>query len=171
MAIFYKGNKKEEILPEILCSSEGRTRTSDLRVMSPTSYQLLYLAMWIAKVSKFFETAKFSSCSRRRAFRDRQALADKFCRERLLIREDRVSDGGERYTLRAILPTAARRAPSAHEAADGHASLTPFSSPGHTRAGGPARSGRGCAIHCWARQGLPGVARRRTDGRKTISNR
>ena len=37
--------------PFQLFSSGGRTRTSDLRVMSPTSYQLLYSAVyWTAKV-------------------------------------------------------------------------------------------------------------------------
>ena len=36
--------------------SGGRTRTSDLRVMSPTSYQLLYPAIRIAKV---FTIARF----------------------------------------------------------------------------------------------------------------
>ena len=37
--------KKEEILSDFLYGSGGRTRTSGLRVMSPTSYQLLYPAM------------------------------------------------------------------------------------------------------------------------------
>ena len=32
--------------------SGGRTRTYDLRVMSPTSYQLLHPAMWTSKVQK-----------------------------------------------------------------------------------------------------------------------
>ena len=39
-------------------SSGDRTRTYDLRVMSPTSYQLLYPAMWIAKVGSIFEFSK-----------------------------------------------------------------------------------------------------------------
>ena len=37
--------KKEEILSDFLYGSGGRTRTSGLRGMSPTSYQLLYPAM------------------------------------------------------------------------------------------------------------------------------
>ena len=43
-----------------LFSSGGRTRTSGLRVMSPTSYQLLYPAMWNAKIVIIFNIAKFS---------------------------------------------------------------------------------------------------------------
>ena len=39
-----------------ICSG-GRTRTSGLRVMSPTSYQLLYPAMWITKVRIISEPA------------------------------------------------------------------------------------------------------------------
>ena len=39
--------------------SGGRTRTYDLRVMSPTSYRLLYSAMWSAKIGTFFEIPKF----------------------------------------------------------------------------------------------------------------
>ena len=38
--------KKEETLSDFLYGSGGRTRTSDLRVMSPTSCQLLYPAMY-----------------------------------------------------------------------------------------------------------------------------
>ena len=38
--------KKEEILSDFLYGSGGRTRTSGLRVMSPTSCQLLYPAMY-----------------------------------------------------------------------------------------------------------------------------
>ena len=38
--------KKEETLSDFLYGSGGRTRTSGLRVMSPTSYQLLYPAMY-----------------------------------------------------------------------------------------------------------------------------
>ena len=41
--------------------SGERTRTSDLRVMSPTSYRLLYPAMWIAKVGIFFLFAKLKT--------------------------------------------------------------------------------------------------------------
>ena len=37
-------------LAALFCSGR-RTRTTDLRVMSPTSYQLLYPAMWSAKVA------------------------------------------------------------------------------------------------------------------------
>ncbi len=48
----------------LLCSG-GRTRTSGLRVMSPTSYQLLYPAMFgIAKVRIFFEIPNFFKNSR-----------------------------------------------------------------------------------------------------------
>ena len=39
---------------EILFSSGGRTRTSGLRVMSPTSYQLLYPAMLDYKGTVYF---------------------------------------------------------------------------------------------------------------------
>ena len=46
--------KKEDFLSEILCSSGGRTRTYDLRVMSPTSYRLLYSAVWECKGKDFF---------------------------------------------------------------------------------------------------------------------
>ena len=55
-------NEKEEFREGIplLFSSGGRTRTYDLRVMSPTSYRLLYSAMWIAKVGTFFEIPKFN---------------------------------------------------------------------------------------------------------------
>ena len=44
----------------LLLRSGGRTRTSDLRVMSPTSYRLLYPAMLFgtAKVGLFPEIAK-----------------------------------------------------------------------------------------------------------------
>ena len=63
--------KKEEILSDFLYGSGGRTRTSDLRVMSPTSCQLLYPAMyreWLsslipliasAKISQIFVTSKY----------------------------------------------------------------------------------------------------------------
>ena len=54
----------------LFLSSGGRTRTYDLRVMSPTSYQLLYSAMyvlprgvlipdWTAKVEVIFQLCKF----------------------------------------------------------------------------------------------------------------
>ena len=47
--------KTEKASPKAgLFSSGGRTRTYDLRVMSPTSYRLLYSAMWSAKVGTFF---------------------------------------------------------------------------------------------------------------------
>ena len=40
-------NKKSGRLFQVVrCGSGGRTRTSDLRVMSPTSCQLLYPAMY-----------------------------------------------------------------------------------------------------------------------------
>ena len=55
--------EKEESQSEttgFLSSSGGRTRTSGLRVMSPTSYQLLYPAMFgTAKVGNFFEIPNF----------------------------------------------------------------------------------------------------------------
>ena len=52
--------KTEKTSPKAgLFSSGGWTRTNDLRVMSPTSYRLLYSAMWSAKVWTFFETTKF----------------------------------------------------------------------------------------------------------------
>ena len=51
------GSRKR--LPKVLFSSGGRTRTCDLRVMSPTSYRLLYPAMFgTAKVDKFFKSTK-----------------------------------------------------------------------------------------------------------------
>ena len=41
--------------PAVILSSGGRTRTSGLRVMSPTSYQLLYPAMfWFCKDTHYF---------------------------------------------------------------------------------------------------------------------
>ncbi len=51
--------QKKPALKAGLFSSGGRTRTYDLRVMSPTSYRLLYSAMWSAKVGSFFEIPKF----------------------------------------------------------------------------------------------------------------
>ncbi len=42
-----------------LCSGDW-TRTSDLRVMSPTSYLLLYPAIWTAKIQRFFSIIKIS---------------------------------------------------------------------------------------------------------------
>ena len=53
------GTKKGKTFRFFLCSSGERTRTSDLRVMSPTSYRLLYSAMWSTKVGTFFGIAKF----------------------------------------------------------------------------------------------------------------
>ena len=51
-----------QILRLVLFSSGGWTRTNDLRVMSPTSYQLLYPAMFgNTKVGICFEFAKFFS--------------------------------------------------------------------------------------------------------------
>ena len=38
-------DKRPTVWVDLLFCSGGRTRTSDLRVMSPTSYQLLYSAM------------------------------------------------------------------------------------------------------------------------------
>lgn len=51
--------KKEKSFNFSFFSSGGRTRTCDLRVMSPTSYRLLYPAMWTAKVRSFSKTANF----------------------------------------------------------------------------------------------------------------
>ena len=57
-----KQNKKGQILRLVLFSSGGWTRTNDLRVMSPTSYHLLYPAMFgNTKVGISFEFAKFFS--------------------------------------------------------------------------------------------------------------
>ena len=54
--------KKGQILRLVLFSSGGWTRTNDLRVMSPTSYQLLYPAMFgNTKVGISFEFTKFFS--------------------------------------------------------------------------------------------------------------
>ena len=52
--------KKEKPESFSFLSSGGRTRTSGLRVMSPTSYQLLYPAMRFvsAKVDKLSNFAK-----------------------------------------------------------------------------------------------------------------
>ena len=51
--------KKEKVADFLFFSSGGRTRTSGLRVMSPTSYQLLYPAMFVsAKVRLYFELGK-----------------------------------------------------------------------------------------------------------------
>ncbi len=48
-------NKKDSQFPESLLftSSGDWTRTSDLRVMSPTSYLLLYPAIWTANIQPF----------------------------------------------------------------------------------------------------------------------
>ncbi len=43
----------------LLCSGNW-TRTSDLRVMSPTSYLLLYPAMWTAKIQRKINFTKVS---------------------------------------------------------------------------------------------------------------
>ncbi len=50
--------KNPVIIPVLKNGSEGRIRTFDLRVMSPTSYQLLYLA---SKISKNFNLRFLSS--------------------------------------------------------------------------------------------------------------
>ena len=55
--------KKEETLSDFLYGSGGRTRTSDLRVMSPTSCQLLYPAMyreWLSSLIPLIASAKIS---------------------------------------------------------------------------------------------------------------
>ena len=53
-------NKKDDLSGHPLFSSGGWTRTNDLRVMSPTSYQLLYPAMFgNAKVGNDFYKSKF----------------------------------------------------------------------------------------------------------------
>ena len=46
--------KTGQIAGFVLFSSGKRTRTSDLRVMSPTSYQLLYPAMLDCKYTHIF---------------------------------------------------------------------------------------------------------------------
>ena len=57
-----KQHKKGQILRLVLFSSGGWTRTNDLRVMSPTSYQLLYPAIFgSTKVGISFEFTKFFS--------------------------------------------------------------------------------------------------------------
>ena len=70
-----------------LFSSGGRTRTCDLRVMSPTSYQLLYPAMWNAKVGTFFGSAKFffKMAGRPLAFEPREQRASISAAEALLL--------------------------------------------------------------------------------------
>ena len=61
-AITETTKKTGQILRLVLFSSGGWTRTNDLRVMSPTSYQLLYPAMFgNTKVGICFEFAKFFS--------------------------------------------------------------------------------------------------------------
>ena len=70
-----KRQKKEETLSDFLYGSGGRTRTSGLRVMSPTSCQLLYPAMYrqmvisdrfsliaSAKIIQIFFTSKYFFC-------------------------------------------------------------------------------------------------------------
>ena len=60
----HRNNTKKtgQILRLVLFSSGGWTRTNDLRVMSPTSYQLLYPAMFgNTKVGISFEFTKFFS--------------------------------------------------------------------------------------------------------------
>ena len=52
-------NGPVEVLIRFVFSSEGRTRTYDLRVMSPTSYQLLHLAIcWQIYIKYFFTLLK-----------------------------------------------------------------------------------------------------------------
>ena len=61
-AITETQHKTGQILRLVLFSSGGWTRTNDLRVMSPTSYQLLYPAMFgNTKVGISFEFTKFFS--------------------------------------------------------------------------------------------------------------
>ena len=50
--------KRSDHLAASLFSSGGRTRTCDLRVMSPTSYRLLYPAVLDCKGRKFFLNSK-----------------------------------------------------------------------------------------------------------------
>ena len=55
--------KRGETVKFLLFSSGGRTRTSDLRVMSPTSCQLLYPAMyreWLSSLILLIASAKIS---------------------------------------------------------------------------------------------------------------
>ena len=58
------GTKKGKTFRFFLGSSGGRTRTCDLRVMSPTSYRLLYLAVLDCKGTAFFCICKFFSSNR-----------------------------------------------------------------------------------------------------------
>ncbi len=51
--------KNSPSLGSLLCSGNW-TRTSDLRVMSPTSYLLLYPAIWTANIQPFFRFARES---------------------------------------------------------------------------------------------------------------
>ena len=51
-------SKKVSNEADFFVSSGGRTRTSDLRVMSPTSYRLLYPAVWDCKGKDFFRKNK-----------------------------------------------------------------------------------------------------------------
>ncbi len=56
----YRSFRSPFVIGKTVCKkicSGGRTRTSGLRVMSPTSYQLLYPAMWITKVRIISEPA------------------------------------------------------------------------------------------------------------------
>ena len=49
--LYVRVNKKRHWNIQYLCSSGGRTWTYDLRVMSPTSYQLLHPAMFLLFLS------------------------------------------------------------------------------------------------------------------------
>ena len=50
--------KKRKSVMDFLCGSGGRTRTSGLRVMSQTSYQLLYPAILDCKDTHVFRISK-----------------------------------------------------------------------------------------------------------------
>ena len=56
---FYVKKKPLTLVNGFLCSGDW-TRTSDLRVMSPTSYLLLYPAMWTANIQWFICLIKTS---------------------------------------------------------------------------------------------------------------
>ena len=56
----HRKRKTGQVLRLVLFSSGERTRTSDLRVMSPTSYQLLYPAVLACKDNNYSLISKLS---------------------------------------------------------------------------------------------------------------
>ena len=58
--IFQNLSIKKELTFQLTLRSSGNwTRTSDLRVMSPTSYLLLYPAIWIANIQLNVDLQKY----------------------------------------------------------------------------------------------------------------